>query len=283
MNNKAKREPDFVPTFIYGATFAGLAIASAAPDETFLAEPTALVGKEFIASFNPGDCWENPLISDEANALRDDLLRRNLFSENGRVHLPPIAPVLFQLIREKNLNVKMMTKIVDVQPSSNGYEITLYNSSGLQKIEAGWIIDTTATCASNPAYQAPAEYRKINAMLHCADPQELTEWEGESVELAPGLFPGEVILKLNVDVNDGWIEARQKLHEYWLHRPKVLSPWILAAVADSFEIGVANGAHEIADNWTWFPSAAHANLLQAFDAGQLLVKEGEANAVIAAR
>jgi hypothetical protein len=177
----------------------------------------------------------------------------------------------------------MMTKIIDVQPSSNGYEITLYNSSGLQKIEAGSIIDTISNCASNPARQVSVEYRKINAMLHCADPQELPELEDESVELAPGLFPGEVILKLDVDVNDDWIEARQKLHEYWLHRPKVLSPWILAAVADSFEIGVAKGAHEIADNWTWFPSAAFPNLLQAFDAGQLLVKGGEANAVIAAR
>jgi hypothetical protein len=282
MNNKLKREPDFVPTFIYGATFAGLAIASAAPDVTYLAEPTALVGSEFIASFNPGDCWENSLISDEANALRDDLLRRNLLSENGRVHLPPIAPVLFQLIREKNLNVKMMTKIIDVQPSSKGYEITLYNSSGLQKIEAGSIIDTTATRASNPAHQVDIEYRKINAMLHCADPQELPELDDESVELAQGLFSGEVILKLDVNVNDGWMEARQKLHEYWLHRPKVLSPWILAAVADSFEIGVAKDAHQVADNWTWFPSAGYSNLLQAFDAGQLLAKEGEANAVIAA-
>lgn len=282
MNNETMREPDFVPVFIYGATLAGLGIATSNPDETFLAEPTALVGSEFIASFNPGDCWENSLISDEANALRNDLLQRNLLSENGRVHLPPIAPVLFQLIREKNLNVKMMTKIVDVQPSPKGYEITFYNSSGLQKIEAGAIIDTTATCASSPAQQVPIQYRKVNAMLHCADPQDLPELEDKSVELVQGLFPGEVILKLDVDVNDGWMEARQKLHEYWLHRPKVLSSWILAAVADSFEIGVAKDAHQVADNWTWFPSAAFPNLLQAFDGGQLLIKEGEANAVIAA-
>ena len=277
------REPDFVPVFIYGATFAGLGIAIANPNETFLAEPTSLVGSEFIASFNPGESWEKPLISEAAIDLQNDLIRRNVLSENGHVHLPPIAPVLLQLIRTKNLNIKMMTKIVDVQPSPKGYEITFYNSSGLQKIEAGAIVDTTATCASSPAQQVPIQYRKVNAMLHCADPQKLPKLEDESVELVAGLFPGEVILKLDVDENDGWIEARQKLHEYWLHRPKVLSSWILAAVADSFEIGVLTGSHQVANSWTWFPSAAYSNLLHAFDAGQLLVKVGETNAAIAAR
>src|SRR5690606_17501498 len=150
----------------------------------------------------------------------------------------------------------------------NGYFVTLYNASGLRKIEVGRIVDTTSTCASHPSYDADIQYRKLNAMLHGTHP-EVPEVQDERLEFVPGLLPGELILKLNLDVNDGWIEARGKLHRYWMNRTEALRDCVLAAVADTFEIGVAKGPHKIGDDWQWLPSCAYSHLLEAFDAGQL--------------
>lgn len=280
-NGSMPEQNSFVPILVYGATLAGIGIADSSSQNALLVEPSVLVGSEFIASFNPGECWEKTPVSQAAKKLREELKKRNLLSEEDRVHLPPIAPVLFNLIRTQNLKVQMMTKIIEVQPSAHGYNVTLYNASGLHKVEVGRIIDTTSTCASCSSYEVDIQYRKLNAMLHCAQPLS-PEFEDETINLVYGMLPGELILKFKLGVNDSWIEARDKLHHYWMNRPGVLQPWTLATVADTFEVGAAKGPHLVANDWLWLPSCAYSNLLGAFDAGQLFIG-GEVNETIAAR
>lgn len=266
----------FVPVFIYGATLAGIGLSSAIGERSFLAEPSAMIGREFIASFHPGQNWENEPASAAAQQLRDELLRRNLLSSEGKVHLPPIAPVLFNRVRTESLNVRMMTRIVEVETTASKHLITLHNASGLQQITAGCIVDTTSTCASAPFYNPRVSQRKINAMLHCPQsemPAEMPQVADENVEIVSGLFPGELILKFGLEPNDDWIAARHKLHRYWMNRPEVLRPWTLAAVADEFEIGAPRGPHCIAEKWFWLPSCAYDNLLEGFDAGVLYAAE----------
>ncbi|MDF2663052.1 MAG: hypothetical protein K0Q94_5843 [Paenibacillus sp.] len=258
------------PLLVYGATFAGLGIATAAKDRTLLVERTALVGSEFIASYNPGEDWESPVGTSAARQLREELLQRNLLSADGKVHLPAIAPVLFHFIRQNGLNVRMMTEIVDVAARGQGYEVTLFNASGLQRITVDHIIDTTSTCSSTPKLPAPFISKSINAMLHSetsASTPPLPD-DDTDVRLVEGLMPGELILKLALDSEDDWTKARTTLHRYWERHFRAFEPWTLAALADAFEIRTDVREKSVDnDGWTWFPSSTPSNLIQSFDAG----------------
>jgi hypothetical protein len=262
-------EPHY-PLLVYGASFAGLGIATAAKGRTLLVERTALVGNEFIASYNPGEAWESPVGTAPARQLREELLHRNLLSEEGKVHLPAIAPVLFHFIRQNGLNVRMMTEIVDVAARGQGYEVTLFNASGLQRITVDHIIDTTPTCASSPMLDAAPISKSINAMLHSEAPASTPSLPDDeaNVRLVEGLMPGELILKLALDSKDDWTEARTKMHRYWMRHFRAFEPWTLAALADAFEIRTDVREKNLDnDGWIWFPSSTPSNLIQSFDAG----------------
>lgn len=258
------------PLLVYGATFAGLGIATAAKDRTLLVERTALVGSEFIASYNPGEGWDSQADTSAARQLRDELVQRNLLSDNGKVHLPAIAPVLFRHIRHNGLNVRMMTEIVDIAARGQSYEVTLFNASGLQRITADHIIDTTSTCSSAPQLHASFVSKSINAMLHSevSAPVPALPDDDAVVGLVEGLMPGELILKLALDGKDDWTEARAKLHRYWGRHFRAFEPWTLAALGDAFDILTDVREKSLDSNgWTWFPSSTPSNLIMAFDAG----------------
>ncbi|GAA3404429.1 hypothetical protein ACFFNY_26775 [Paenibacillus hodogayensis] len=260
------------PLLVYGATSAGLGLTVAAPAGTLLVERSSLVGHEFVAAYNPGHRWERRLDSAAAELLRTELLERGLLTPEGRVHLPAIAPVLFRLIRQHCLHVQMMTEIVEVVPDRNGYAVTLLNASGLTRVTAGRLIDTTPLCSSLGARRMTPIAKSINAMLHAPGtaelpPSPLPEPLDGRVSLLDGLYPGERILRLELDAGDGWLTAREKLHRYWADHYTAFAPWTIAALADAFDIRTTELDRDIADRWSWFPSSSYANLLEAYDAG----------------
>ncbi|CAG7634149.1 hypothetical protein ACFQI7_18690 [Paenibacillus allorhizosphaerae] len=259
------------PVLVYGATFAGLGIAAALKDRALVAERSALVGHEFIAAYHSGESWAaNPLHSTAAKDLRTELASRNLLSENGGVHLPAMAPVLFHRIRKLGLQATMMTEIVDVKVSKKGYDVTLFNASGLQQVTVDHLIDTTSTCLSDSSHPVSIESKSIHAMLHSQTPApvpSLPPGDEKRVRFVKGLMPGELILELSLHPSDGWTEARTELHRYWEQRYEAFAPWTLAAVADAFAIRTAGRERSVGPDWSWFPSSNWANGLQAFDAG----------------
>lgn len=261
--------PSHVPVLVVGATMAGLGIATAAKDRVLLVERSALVGHEFVAGCRPGEDWSEPPQSAPAHELRAELARRGLLSEEGQVHLPAIAPVLCHWIRREGLNVQMMTEVIEVAGGPGGYEVTLFDASGWRKLRADHLIDTTPSCVSAPAYRAPELSRSINAILHVQPPvpEKLPEAAGDGVQLARGLFPGELILRLPLAPEDGWPDARGKLHRYWQRHAEAFAPWTLAAAGDALDIRTARREERLDDGRLWFPSSGYANLLQAFDAG----------------
>jgi len=248
-----------------------------------LVERTAQVGHEFVAAFHPGSCWQQNLQSEPARQLHAEMMRRNLLTAEGRVHLPPVAVLLMNLIKQEELNLHLMTRIVAVEPHASGHEVTVHSADGLQKIIAGRIVDTTSDCESCPAYPPLPIYRKLNAMLFCnqvdAEVPVLEEGAGEIVQ---GRFPGELIFKLDLEKDDDWVSARRKMHRFWQNRPASLVSWTLAAIADRFEVHVEKGPHCVAPAWRWLPSCAYENVVAAFDSGYGVEQGGEVLETVAA-
>lgn len=271
------------PLLIYGATAAGIGLLLKHHPHALLVERSAQVGHEFVAAFHPGSHWQQQPHWEPARQLYDEMMVRNLLSLDGRVHLPPVAVVLMNLVKQEKLNFHLMTRIVAVEPLVQGYEVTLQNADGLQKIIAGRIVDTTSDCESCPAYPPLPIYRKLNAMLFCnqADAKVPVLEEGAG-EIVQGRFPGELIFKLDLEKDDDWVSARRKMHHYWQNRPAALVPWTLAAIADRFEVHVEKGPHCVAPAWRWLPSCAYENIVAAFDGGYGVEQGGEVLETVAA-
>jgi hypothetical protein len=250
---------------VYGATFAGLGVALTCREKTLVVERTKLVGSEYINSFNIGNNLKNEPLSPIGKKLKEELLQRNVLSEGGDVHLPGIAPVLYRMVQTEQINLLLMTELVDIRPSADGFDVTLFNRSGLQHYKVKHIIDTTTLCRF---YPSDIIYKRLNAMLH--SPREDAAWpvsDQPGVTFVKGLFPAEVILRFELSPEDNWVSARHKLYRYWSKEHEKFEPWVIAAVADEFETRSPQGPHWIKENWSWLPSNAYSNCLNAMDAG----------------
>ncbi|NOU65473.1 hypothetical protein GC096_15670 [Paenibacillus sp. LMG 31461] len=259
----------YYPTIILGATFAGLGAAYACGKEALLIERSALVGYEFINSYNLGEDWHATVLSEEGEKLKNELLERGILSEDGRVHIPAIAPVLYNKIGCDSLPILLHSDIADIRQLGAGYEVTIYNASGFNSYRTDRIIDTRPEYAPSHLIKS----KSLNAMLNCGeDDPEVSTTAGSYLLLTKGKLKGEVVAKVPIEVEDDWITARHKLHQLWAGRPKEWESWTISSVAGFFELQIEpETGGEIAPSWFSLPSAAYRNPLEAFEAG-LLVK-----------
>lgn len=271
-----RQTPESVSVLVIGATLTGIGLAYAGKERTLVVERTSGPGPEWIPCFHPGERLDEATASGAAGTFRQELVQRNLLAADNRLHLGALAPVLFNRIRVDGLRVRFLTEVVKVEREKAGrFSVTLFDASGLRQIKAQHIVDTTSTCLSSPDFIPEIRSKKINAMLHCTDPQAgLPVVNDGNAEIIQGRFPGEVILKLRIDPADDWPTARSKLHRYWAERPDTFGSWTMAIVADAFEMSAAKGPLPLDDRRVWLPSCAYGNVLQAFDAGFVYGEEG---------
>lgn len=277
-------------TFVYGASFAGIGIALASKKKVLVVEPSTMVGREFVSSFRVGDHWVETEMTTQANELLKELKERALFSE-GKVHLGPVASVMFRIIHEAQLDVLMRTQLTGMEQREDGtFEISLFNASGIKKVVADTIIDTTCTGQSLPSTKMKLSAKSLNVMLHRrpseGNSQQTSIFNPDldeevirlrqiipsenvqaGVQLSRGLYPEELVLSYRVNLEDDWIQARGKLYAYWEKNADKFRPWTMALIADTFEVKPASTIKRIQDHWEWLPSSAYPNLLQAFDTG----------------
>lgn len=262
---------------IIGSTFAGMGAAYASTGRMLVLESSPQVGYEFINSFNPGKDWNKTELSGVSAALKKELLEREILLENGSVHLPAIAPFLYDRIKKDNIPVLLMTDLVNVQIKENGFEVEAYNASGFIKFKTSRILDTTFNTRIQHTCKPEILSKSINAILYNPeeDPTELFMWD-ETAQLVRGKFPGEVILKLKIRNDADWVSARHQMHKFWAGRPDRIRSWVIAAVADYFEMNMKTGPESVGINWNILPSCAYHNPLEAFEMGfQFIKKEDE--------
>lgn len=256
---------------ICGATLAGLGAAAAALEakrDVVVVERTSLVGREFIEAFNPGSGSGKPA-TDFGQRVRSGWIERNLMEENGPVHLPGLHPVLCLLIKQYGLKVRFLTEIVGVAERDGRYEVLLHDASGSRPLRVEEILDTSTERLTVPGRLVIPESKRLNAYLHHPDLRNavMPAPFDESMSVCGGRFPSEVILKVNVAPEADWLQARQRLHQFWQARPAEWAPWTIAAVAGTFDSTVPGGPQRLGERWSWLPSEAFANPLSAIDQG----------------
>jgi hypothetical protein len=85
-------------TVIIGATFSAIGLAMKLGEECLVVEPGPVPGHDFVECLNPGTNWGAPLRTERARRFRDELLRRNALTADGRVHLPGAYALLCERI-----------------------------------------------------------------------------------------------------------------------------------------------------------------------------------------
>ncbi|MDR6549188.1 hypothetical protein [Paenibacillus qinlingensis] len=256
-------EHRYYPMIIIGATFAGLG-AAYTNKEALVIERTALVGHEFINSYHLGEGWQQTPVTAEGEKLKKELLDRGILSEEGSVHIPAIAPVLYNKIAEDAISIMLHTDVTEIRRLAEGFEVTVYNASGFSRFTTDRIMDTR----SESALPGSVVSKSLNAMLSCREEGlEVPLFTMENVRFATGKLQGEWIVKVTVDVEDDWIAARHKLHHMWANRPDVWEKWTISAIAGCFELQINQEPTAIEPNWWSHPSGAFRNPLEAFEAG----------------
>ena len=250
----------FYDLVVIGATFAGIGAASANAGRTIILESRQQIGYEFINSYKYGTEWSKTPETELGLKFKDDLCNRGVLSADGFVHMPALAPIICDYVNKHKLDLLLMTDIINIENTEDLYYITIHNVSGFEVIKAAKVLDTRFN-------NVKITNKYINAMLTNYENDEvLSNLTYACVE--KGLF-GEYVLKYEIDIEDNWIIAREKLHRFWNNRPGNLNKWVISSVADCFEIksdiikGITN------DKVSYICSAAFNNAIQAFEAGVL--------------
>ncbi|CAG7648394.1 hypothetical protein PAESOLCIP111_05590 [Paenibacillus solanacearum] len=255
---------------IAGATFEGLGIASAAGNRAVLIERTGGVGVEFTATYRQAVIDRTLAVSPRAEALRQEADGRNIISAEGGIHWPAFVPILHQVIQKEQLEVRFLTRIIEVAADPSGdYRVTWIDAAGLSTVLAGRIVDTTNFCETAP--QAAAGYlgkRRLNAVIHNSSAPEQQPPDCDGYPVHGGRFATEWITSAALEAEDDWASARERLLAHWAKRPEALRPWQLATIADGFDVEVEAGTGiDIADRWEWRPTARYRDPVAAFEAG----------------
>ncbi|MGO4542525.1 hypothetical protein [Paenibacillus sp. 2TAB19] len=267
-----KREwQDHYKTLICGATFSGIGAALAKPETTLVVERSAAVGQEFIESFNPGRNAGPLSFSEFGHSFVEELRQRNLIGATLEpAHLPGLHPVLCRRLLDARVQVLLLTEIVQIRKLSAGFEVDVYNASGIRTLTVDRILDTTTSRLSRLADRFRPARRRVNAYIH-ADiaEQVLPAVDDPRVELVQGRFDAEHIVKWTLEADDDWPAARNGLLNYWQNRPSELLPWTIAAIASVFECETPRGLQILMDDWFWLPSEGYGHPVEAIDQGYL--------------
>ncbi len=277
---------------IAGASLAGIGMALANTHEgkkVLIVERTSLIGSEFIDSICHGDPAGYEISTSECKALRDDMHSRNLISERDRIHLPPVASLLFKIVKDKCLEILFMTDITGIRRGEGSFEVDTLSVSGTCTFKTDILIDTTAEFVTNMRKDNDIVYKSINCYVDgitgaedVARANAAVAGTGNRIMFDEGRFPTETVMKLLLDPGDDWITAREKLAAFIKDRPAELSDMKVICLANTFELHTASVFYKAGEakreadgingfnsgeGWYRIVSGSYDNLFEAYDKG----------------
>ena len=252
---------------VIGATFAGLGAAYAEKGNVLAVERRSQIGYEFIGAYNPATAWIlREAETEEGGRLKNELIKEGILSDDMRIYMPEVQSFLYYRIYRDRLPVLLMTEVIAVEKQQGIYEIEIYNASGISRLTAKRVLDTTEGLSLRPEDRPKILRKSINAFLYGGEEAETIPAE-EGMQIFPANRKGEALLSLELDVAANYIYARQKLHDRWIRRKKSLASWTIALMADCMGIVLDRRCFAAAEGHVLLCSACFENPLEAFEAG----------------
>ncbi len=256
-------------TAILGATFYGIAAALSEPG-TIIIERSGSIGNDFVASLNEKPPRMLDIKSPLGLDFKQNLEARGLTDGSGAVYSGPALYVVSDYLKKANTELLLLTEVVEIKKAKDYYILTVYNNEGFSRINARTILDTTATGVLHDCGGRVSRSKKLGVLVKTGMSPTAHDPSGSSkCEMLHNPISGLSTLHIPLNGEDGWIEARKKLHSFWKAEGLEQSGARIAFVATEFAYNIAETMKKIMDEWFWIPSCSFGNLLDAFDQGTL--------------
>ena len=264
--------PAYAEKIIIGCSVFGTAYALSSREKCLILEPSILVGSEFSSTYRCNPIDLNKAVSGNGQRLLYEMSKRNMLSNIGEIHIPPVSGILAGMLLEKNIPVMFMCHIVSIKACADGYIIEYFGEDGRAEITCGSILDTTSCgvyCGNIKEYSCT---KKLSAVLcrNRAFAGEITEpcAEAEAMQIIKGRFEDEYVITLTVLENENYVEARNKLLRCFQENSTLNAQFRIAAISPFFSYEYSEPfSVNISDNFIWSPSSSYENLLAAFEGG----------------
>lgn len=195
------------PVIILGASFYGCGLAAAYQDALLL-EPSILVGSDFALSYFPGKVDEADNLHPDAEKLRRELIERGALHK-GRLHLAALSPLLSDWCLRRKLKLMLNTEIIQYDDNT----VQILNIQGKRMLTAEKIIDARANQSGT----------KFLAAILVTGGCPAKEGVYGELELCHGALPNEAYVRLSLEEDCSWPEARRRFYSAWEKRPGELS------------------------------------------------------------
>lgn len=196
-----------------GAFACGMALRN--PEKTCILERGILMASEYTAALH------RPVSSEPKEPEGEylmEILRKRGFCLANKLHLPPVADAIAELLFKRRCHVYLNTEILDVSGSSGDFCVTAWTTEGITAFHAEQIVDTM------PAAWDGSGRHRISGRALCAalvrisqstSPLPAFRPGNESVKLLTGALPEEYILRTEIPMDADASTARICLNEAW--------------------------------------------------------------------
>ena len=248
-----------VQLLILGTTVLGVSMALK-HDDVLVVDDSMLIAPEFIHSYKP--CVDMNL-KDDVPELYHPMKKMNLITDDGRVHLIPVSGILSEMLKKNGTDVKFFSTVLDVKRNEDKYTVKILNKNGIETVVADRIVDTTSEGIMHNLFSECKVSKYVCGML--VGPGGNSD---DNYSFVRGRFDGETILKLNLNSDCSFDDARIMMGDLWHRIYKSLPDTRFATCAQRFDYEFDGAVKvEIDENWIWNPSVSYGDIFTAFKEG----------------
>lgn len=258
--------PKYYDYAVLGATFLGLG-AALSMENAVVIEKGGLFGAEFVNSYK---VCEPKVMKPETTLGKEfleNLEKRGLVSEYGEIYPAPAVYVISSYLKEKSLDILLMTEIIDIKKEDGYYEIMVYHYNGFETIYAKEILDTTNLGIGHDKAKSHAFQKQLNTIMYNPDGVKI---EGMSYNCQNKLYTYTVPVEPDTSRYDA-VERLCSMEKVFTEKNLKIS-----SIASDFSYTAEPCREEVGTRFTWIPSTAYANLVEAFEMGVQFAEEVQA-------
>ena len=259
-------EQKYYDTAVFGTTFLGLG-AALSMENVVVIEKGGLFGAEFVNSYKVCAPKVVEPKTELGKEFLEDLKRRGLVSEAGEIYPAPAVYVLSSYLKQKSIDILLMTEVTDIKKVDNYYKIMVYHSNGFETIYAKRILDTTTLGIGHDTAGGYEKQKLLNAIMYNPDGSEL---EGLSFNVQNGLYTYTLPVDLDTSRYNA-VEMLCGMEQVFAEKHLQIS-----SIASDFSYTMESCRETIGEQFVWIPSTAYANLAEAFDMGVQFAEEERA-------
>ena len=250
---------------ILGATFLGLG-AALKMKRAIVIEKGNFFGAEFINSYK---VCKSKLIHSKTE-LGDHFVRnlrsRKLISENGDIYQAPAMYVLSEYLKEKSIEILLVTETIEVKRENGDYYITVYHAKGFETIVAKTLLDTTLDGIGVREKEGRKLCKTLNSIMFNPKKNMI---DNLSYNMASGLYT--YVLPISLEKTK--FEAMEDF--FAMGNMLYANDMKISSIAPEFSYHLDPFEREVENGHIWNPSVAYTNLVEAFDMGVLMAERIE--------